>query len=61
MLWKIGLVLLAVWLLGVLGVYSVGTIVHVLLLVGLMMLLLALVQARDAAVSSTVDRPAQKQ
>lgn len=43
------LVLLAVWLLGVLGLYDVGTLVHVLLLVGLMLLLVAVLKGRDAA------------
>lgn len=49
MLFKIALVLLLAWLLGVLGVYTVGTLVHVLLLVGLMLLLLAMLKSRDAA------------
>ena len=50
MLFKVALVLLAAWLVGVLGVYDVGDLVHVLLLVGLMLLLLAFLQAREAAV-----------
>ena len=50
MLFKTALVLLGVWLLGILGVYTVGDLVHVLLLVGLMLLLLAVLRARDAAV-----------
>ena len=41
MLLKAALILLVAWLLGVVGVYDVGTLVHVLLLVGLMLLLLA--------------------
>lgn len=49
MILYIALALLAAWLLGVLGVFPVGQIVHVLLLVGLLLLLLAFVQARDAA------------
>lgn len=49
MLFKIGIVLLVAWLLGVIGVYSVGNRVHILLLVGLMLLLLAFAKARDAA------------
>jgi hypothetical protein len=49
MLWKIGLVLLFVWLLGVLGVYDVGQRVHVLLFAGLMLLTVAFSRARDAA------------
>ena len=49
MLFKIALVLLIAWLLGVLGAYPGGDLVHVLLLVGLMLLLLAFLRARDAA------------
>jgi hypothetical protein len=37
------------WLVGVLGLDDVGDLVHVLLLVGLMMLLLGTLKARDAA------------
>ena len=54
MLFKIALVLLAAWLLGVLGVYRAGDLVHVLLLVGLMLLLLAFLRARDAGVPRAV-------
>ena len=36
-------------LLGMVGVYRVGDLVHVFLLVGLMLLLLAMLKARDAA------------
>jgi hypothetical protein len=46
---KAGFVLLVVWLLGILGVYRGGTLVHVLLLVGLMLLLLGFLKARDTA------------
>ena len=49
MLFKAALVLLAIWLLGLVGVYRVGDLVHVFLLVGLMLLLLAMLKARDAA------------
>jgi hypothetical protein len=48
MLFTTALVLLVAWLLGVLGVYTVGKSVHVLLLIGLLLMLLALVKARDA-------------
>jgi hypothetical protein len=54
MLFKIALALLGVWLLGVLGVYTIGDLVHVLLLVGLMLLLLAFLRARDAAVRRAI-------
>ena len=62
MLLKIAMVLLVAWLIGVLGVYSVGDRVHVLLLVGLMLLLLGFVRARDAAIAAAreaADRPSK--
>ena len=49
MLFKTAIALLIVWLLGMLGVYRVGDLTHVFLLVGLMLLLLAVLKARDAA------------
>jgi len=49
MLFKIALALLSVWALGIAGVYAVGQIVHVLLLIGLMLLLLSFAKAREAA------------
>jgi hypothetical protein len=62
MLLKVGMVLLAVWLLGLLGVYNVGNLVHVLLLVGLMLLLLGSLKARDAALTAArqADQPSKK-
>jgi hypothetical protein len=38
-----------VWLLGLFGAYRVGNLAHVFLLVGLMLLLLAVLKAREAA------------
>jgi hypothetical protein len=55
MLLKVALVLLAVWLIGVLGVYDIGDAVHVLLLVGGMLLLLGALKARDAATAAARD------
>jgi predicted phage tail protein len=49
MLLKAAFVVLAVWFVNVLGLYEAGDLVHVLLLVGLMMLLLGVLKARDAA------------
>ena len=49
MLFKVALALLFVWGLGIAGVYAVGQIVHVLLLVGLMLLLLSVAKARETA------------
>jgi hypothetical protein len=49
MLFTTAIVLLAIWLLGIVGVYRIGDLVHVCLLLGLMFLLLAALKARDAA------------
>jgi hypothetical protein len=49
MVLKIALVLLLAWFVGVIGLYNIGDLVHVLLLVGLMLLLLGFLRARDAA------------
>ena len=49
MLLKIGLVVLVAWVLGIVGVYRLGQNVHVFLLVGLMLVLLGFLRARDAA------------
>lgn len=49
MLLKFGLVLLAAWVLGMLGVYRLGQGVHIFLLVGLLLLLLGILRAHDAA------------
>jgi len=55
MLLKMAFVLLIAWLLGVLGLYRIGDLVHVLLLVGLMLLLLGALKARDAAAARGSD------
>jgi hypothetical protein len=60
MRFKIAFALLAIWGLGVIGLYSAGDLVHVLLLVGLMLVLLAFLKARDAAARRAVDRPADR-
>jgi hypothetical protein len=49
MLFKAAITLLIIWLLGMFGVYRVGDLVDVFLLVGLMLVLLAVLKARDAA------------
>jgi hypothetical protein len=53
MLLKIALVLLAVWLVGVLGVYNIGDAVHIFLLVGGMLLMLGFLKAREAALAAS--------
>ena len=63
MLFKTAFALLIVWLLGLFGVYRVGDLAHVFLLVGPMLLLLAAVlKAREAALrarnpGTTTDGP----
>ena len=62
MLFKTAFALLIVWLLGMFGVYRVGNLAHVFLLVGLMLLLLAVLKAREAALrrrnpGTTTDGP----
>lgn len=52
MLLKIATVLLALWGLGLVGLYDVGDLFHVFLLAGLMLLMLAFLRARDAAARS---------
>lgn len=49
MLLNVAVVLLVAWLAGVIGLYDIGALVHGLLLVGLMLLLLGGLKARDAA------------
>jgi hypothetical protein len=49
MLFKTALALLVAWVIGVVTVDRGGDLVHVLLLVGLGLLLLAFLRARDAA------------
>ena len=49
-LFKTALALLVTWGLGIAGVYAVGQMVHVLLLVGLMLLLLSFAKSHDSAV-----------
>ena len=57
MLLKVALLLLLAWLLGVAGAYDAGTLVHVLLLVGLMLFLVAVLKARDAAAGTRTGSP----
>jgi hypothetical protein len=52
MLLKVAAVLLVAWLAGVIGLYDIGDLVHGFLLVGLMLLLLGGLRARDAAAAA---------
>jgi hypothetical protein len=54
-LFTLALSLLVVWLLGVLGLFRIGELVHVLLLAGLMLLLVAALKGRDAAAAHRRD------
>jgi UPF0716 family protein affecting phage T7 exclusion len=48
-LFNLAIVFLGAWLVSLSGIFQVGDLVHVLLLVGLMLLLLAFVKGREAA------------
>lgn len=48
MLYTIGLILIAAWLLGIIGVYTVGTFVHLLLLAGLVLFAVGMVRGRHS-------------
>lgn len=52
MLQKIALVLIAVWLAGVLGLFDIGDAVHLLILTGGMLLLLGIVKGRESAIAA---------
>jgi hypothetical protein len=52
MLLKIALVLLALWLVGVVGVYDIGDAVHIFLLAAGMLFLLGILKGRDAALAA---------
>ena len=60
MLFKIACLLLLVWLLGAVGIYDFGKPVHAFLLVGLMLLLLAVLRARDDSLRRVASGPAGK-
>jgi hypothetical protein len=60
MLFKVAFVLLFLWLLGMAGLYQVGEFVHVLLLVGLMLLMMAFIKAREAALRRAIDNMPDK-
>jgi hypothetical protein len=49
MLLKIALVSWIAWLLGIVGIYRMGDLIHIFFLVGGLFFLLAVAKARDAA------------
>ena len=61
MLVAFALILLFAWLLSIAGLYNVGDRVHFMLLVGLLLLLVAFLKARDAAVSRDAGNPPRRQ
>jgi hypothetical protein len=60
MLFTLAFVLLLSWLLGMAGVYQLGDVLHALLLIGLMLLMMAFVRARDAAMRRAIDNTPDK-
>jgi hypothetical protein len=50
MLYTIAVILLVAWLLGVVGTYTIGAFVHVLLVVGLVLFLVGLLSRRRTVV-----------
>jgi hypothetical protein len=46
MLWTLAIVLLVLWLLGMLTSYTLGGVIHVLLVVALVMVVIRLIQGR---------------
>lgn len=61
MLFKSALIVLVTWLVGVLFLRSVGDLIHVPLLVGLALLMLAFLRAREEAMRRvTESRPDEK-
>jgi len=49
MLWTIALVLLVLWVLGLVSSYTIGGLLHILLVVAIVMVLFNLFQGRRAA------------
>jgi hypothetical protein len=48
MLWTITVILLVLWLLGVVGVYTVGAWIHLLLVLAIIMIIFNLLSGRRA-------------
>jgi hypothetical protein len=47
MLITIGIILVVLWILGVVGVYTVGWFVHILLVVAIIMFLIRIIQGKN--------------
>ena len=48
MLWTIAVILLALWLLGLVTSYTMGGLIHVLLVIAIIMVLVNVIQGRRA-------------
>ena len=48
MLWTITIVLIILWLLGIVGVYTVGAWIHILLVIAVILILFNLLSGRRA-------------
>ncbi|MFH2002033.1 MAG: lmo0937 family membrane protein [Planctomycetota bacterium] len=46
MLWTLAIVLLLLWLLGLLSSYTLGGVIHILLVVALVVMIIRLIQGR---------------
>jgi hypothetical protein len=46
MLWTIAVIMLALWLLGLVSSYTMGGLIHVLLVIAIVMVLVRLIQGR---------------
>ena len=46
MLWTIGVILLILWLLGLVGGYTMGGVIHVLLVIAIVVVLIQVIQGR---------------
>jgi len=49
MLWTIAVILLALWLLGLMTSYTMGGVIHALLVIAVVMVLVNLIRGRRAA------------
>jgi hypothetical protein len=47
MLITIGVILLVLWVFGVIGVYSIGWFIHILLVVAIILFLIRIIQGRN--------------
>lgn len=47
MLWTIAMVLIILWLLGLVSGYTLGSFIHILLVVALIMILVRIIQGRN--------------